>query len=68
MKIQNVLKLLYIAIIISILFVPFEYWLSHDISFLVLMKRYTPSLIICIGFVLFSEYITYKVTQQKDFE
>jgi len=68
MKIQSILKLLYIAIIISILFVPFEYWLSHDVSFLVLLKRYTPSLIICIGFVFFSEYITYKVTQQKDFE
>ena len=68
MKIQNVLKLLYIAIIISILFVPFEYYLSHDISFLVLLKRYTPALIICSGFVIFSEYISYKVTQQKDFE
>ena len=68
MKIQNVLKLLYIAIIISILFVPFEYYLSHDVSFLVLLKRYTPALIICVGFVLFSEFIAYKVTQQKDFE
>jgi len=68
MKIQSILKLLYIAIIISILFVPFEYWLSHDISFLVLLKRYTPALIICIGFVLFAEYVSYKIAQQKDFE
>jgi len=68
MKIQNVLKLLYIAIIISILFVPFEYYLSHEITFLVLLKRYTPALIICIGFVLFAEYVSYKIAQQKDFE
>jgi len=68
MKIQSILKLLYIAIIISILFVPFEYYLSHQISFLVLLKRYTPALIICIGFVLFAEYVSYKIAQQKDFE
>ena len=68
MKIQNVLKLLYIAIIISILFVPFEYYLSHEVTFLVLLKRYTPALIICIGFVLFAEYVSYKIAQQKDFE
>ena len=68
MKIQNILKLLYIFIIICILFVPFEYYLSHEISLLHVIKRYTPSLIICVGFALFSEYVSYKVTQQKDFK
>jgi len=68
MKIQNVLKLLYICVIISILFVPFEYYINHEISFLVLLKKYVPSLIICLGFVIFAEFISYKITQQKDFE